>query len=164
MILKSLLLFVGCAAAVYLGLVRNRRWRVRHLARRARTAHFVVCLALAGGAAGVTALLLQDEILCPAGYGEPDVQQTRTSSGKGGFKVVCRSGDGHGLDGSLLAGLFALAGVAVIAFAGASAIWRRFGPPAPPEPAPSTLPLLAPTDRRDRRRERKRAQHRGRND
>jgi hypothetical protein len=158
MLLKSLLLFVGFAAAIYLGLIRNRRWLVAHFSRRARTAHFAVCLAVAGAAAAATVHQLGDELLCPAGYADPDLDRTRTTSGKTGLKIVCRSADGHIGNGSVAAGLFALLGVAVLAFAGASAIWRRFGPPAPPAPM---LAADAPTDKRERRRERKRAQRRG---
>ncbi len=162
MIVKSLLLFAGFAAAVYLGLIRNRRWLAGHLPPRARAAHFAVCLAIAAGAAFAAVHLLQDQILCPAGYADPDLEHARMSSGKGGIKIVCHAGDGHDTDGSVLAGLLALLGVAALVFAGASAVWRSFGPPAPAEPRPPAGGSDAPTDKRERRRERKRAQHRKR--
>ncbi|HSK00049.1 MAG TPA: hypothetical protein VK932_02365 [Kofleriaceae bacterium] len=162
MIVKSLLVLAGFLAAVYFGLIRSRGWHADHLPRRARRAHFMVCLAAAMVAAAAAVYLLRDELLCPAGYADPDPQHARMSSGKGGIKIVCFSGDGDTADGSVFAGLFALLGVAVLAFAGSSAIWRSFGPPAPPPAAPSPDLSGAPSDRRERRRERKRAQHRKR--
>lgn len=170
MIVKSLLALAGFIAAVYFGLIRNRGWHAGHLPRRARRAHFMVCLAAAAVAAGAAVYLLQDELLCPAGYADPDPAHARMSSGKGGIKIACRSSDGHTADGSVFPGLFALLGVAVLAFAGTSAIWRALGPPPParppvrppaPDPA-SPDPSGAPTDRRDRRRKRKRAGRRER--
>ena len=161
MILKTLLLFLGLAAAVYVCLIRDRGWRAAHFSRRARTAYFAICISIAGGAAGALALELEDEIQCPAGYGEPELRAARLSTGKGGSKVRCHDGEGHTKDGSWFAGLFAVLGMAVLAFAGASAVWRMFGPPTPP--AEPTLPVPgAPTDKRERRRERKREDHRRR--
>ena len=112
-----------------------------------------------------TVVVLRDEITCPAGYSYPDLRSTKTSSGKGGVKLVCRDAEGHEQDGSVFAGLFALLGAAVIGFAGSSAIWRSFGPRAPlapPVPAAGSADLETPTDRRERRKERKRAEHRDR--
>ncbi len=168
MIVKSLLVLAGFIAAVYFGLIRHRGWHADHLPRRARRAHFMVCLAAAAIAACAAVYLLQDELLCPAGYADPDPQHARMSSGKGGIKIACRSDDGHTADGSVFPGLFALLGVAVLAFAGTSAIWRALGPPPParpPAPAASSPDLSgAPTDKRERRRKRKRALHRKRDD
>jgi hypothetical protein len=161
-ITRSLLALAGLLAAVYFGLIRHRGWRAAHLPSRARRAHFMVCIAAAIVAAAAAVYLLRDELLCPAGYADPDPQHARMSSGKGGIKIVCRSGAGHAADGSVFPGLFALLGTAALAFAGASAIWRAFGPPAPPPGAPSPDPSGGPSDKRERRRERKRAQHRGR--
>jgi hypothetical protein len=115
-------------------------------------------------AACAAVYLLRDELLCPAGHADPDPQHARMSSGKGGIKIVCRSGDGHAADGSVFAGLFALLGVAALAFAGTSAISRSLGPPAPPPAASSPDGSGAPSDKRARRRERKQAQHRQRDD
>jgi hypothetical protein len=160
---RSLPLLVGSAAAIYLFLIRDRRWRVAHYASRARAVHLGVCLVLAAAAAGTLVYTLDDELACPRGYGDPDLTPTRSGS-KGAVKIVCRSEDGHVVDGSLFALLFALLGAGALVFAGTSAILRGFGPPAPP-PRPGQAPGVdAPTDKRDRRRERKRAAHRGRHD
>lgn len=164
-LLKSLLVFAGFVAAVYIGLIRYRGWHARHYAPRARRTHFAVCLAT-GAVFGLgTVVVLRDQIACPAGHGSPDLQSTKTTSGKSGVKLVCFDAAGHPQDGSVFAGLFALLGAAVIGFAGSSAIWRSFGPPAPlapAGPAPGAVDFGAPTDRRERRKERKRAEHRDR--
>lgn len=161
---RSLPLLVGCAAAVYLCLIRDRRWRVAHYSGRARAVHLAVCLALAAAAACALVYALEGELACPRGYGDPDLTPTRSGS-KGAVKIVCRSEDGHVMDGSLFAPLFALIGVGALVFAGASAALRGFGPPALPAPPPAPAPGVGvPTDKRDRRRERKRAEHRGRHD
>lgn len=150
---KSLPMFVGCAAAIYFCLIRDRRWRVAHYAERARTTHHLICLTAAAAAACFLVYLLRDAISCPPGYEDPELQHTRGTGGKGGIKIVCHD-DGHTKDGSLFAGLFALAGAGVLAFAGTSAVLRGLGPPAPAPPLPRGTGT--PTDKRDRRRRRKR--------
>jgi hypothetical protein len=162
---KTLPLFLGCAAAVYFGLIRDRGWRVEHFSSRARTAHHAICLTLAVVVACLLIDRFQDEILCPRGHGDPEWRATSAGGGKRGNKIVCHD-DGHTADGSFFAGLFAFVGSGALVFASISAVVRSFGPPAPPAPKPPPPPLGSgtPTDRRERRRSRKREQHRGRQD
>jgi hypothetical protein len=165
MLLRTPLLAAGFAAAVYVCLIWNRGWWVAHFSRRARAAYFAICLAVAGGAAGAFGFRFDDVIMCPVGAQAPELRQTRSSGGKGAVTVVCHHEEGRVVDGSMFAGLFAVLGVGVLAFAGASGVWRMLGPPAPPAPPAPPLPPFAsgtPTDRRERRRERKRAAHRHR--
>jgi hypothetical protein len=167
MFLRTPLLAAGFAAAVFVCLIWHRGWWAAHFSRRARAAYFAICLAVAGGAAGAFGFRFDDEIMCPAGSEGPDLRPARSSGGKGAVKVVCRDEAGRETAGSMFAGLFAVLGVGVLAFAGASGVWRMLGPPAPPAPPlppASSYASGTPTDRRERRRERKRAAHRQRED
>jgi hypothetical protein len=158
-LLRALPLLVGCAAAIYLCLIRDRRWRVAHYAPRGRSAHFWVCFLFAAAVAGTAVFALLDEIACPGDRGTADLMSAR-SGRKGAVRVICRAEDGRSTDGSFFAPIFALLGAGALAFAGASAVLRRFGPPAPPDPPLATI--AAPRDRREHRRERKQAEHRDR--
>ena len=157
---RSLPLFVLCAAAIYFGLIRDRRWRVGHYSKRGRAAHYWICLGFAAAVTCAIVYPLGDEIACPQG-GAAELAHTH-SNGKGGVTIRCRSTEGRTTDGSLFALLFALFGVGAFAFTGASAVLRGFGPPAPPPPPPPSAMVEVPRDRRERRRERKRSQHHGR--
>lgn len=154
---KALLFLVGLVAALAV-LFRFRGWHVEHYPRGARRAHFVVCAALAVIAGSAVVYMLQDTILCPSGYANADPVRN-TENRKGGIKLICRDDDGVTADGSVFSGVFAWLGVFAWTFAGASAVWRGFGPMAPPRPAgPSIEPVLGtPTDRKEARRERNRA-------
>lgn len=154
--LKALLLFVGFVALVYVTLVRNRAWHIDHYEPAARRVHFTVCLGLAVVLASATSYLLRDEILCARGERYRELVRTETQTGKGGLGIECRTEDDTPTRGSVFSGVIAWLGVAVLGFAGASAIGRRFGPPAPPPPAPEAPRLDPPTDKRDRRRQRNR--------
>lgn len=157
-VLKSLLLFVGFVALAYVALVRNRAWHVDHYERSLRREHFGVCVGLALLLASFASYLLRDAIVCPAGTEYGDIVSIKTQTGKGGIGIECRDETRTPVRGSMFAGVFAWLAMTVAVFAGASAIWRRFGPPAP-VPAPAEAPRLdAPTDKRDRRRQRKRDQ------
>jgi hypothetical protein len=156
--LRSLPLFVSCAAVVYLCLIRDRRWRVAHYTKPHRATHLWICVALGIAVACATVYPLADVIACPGDRGVAELAPTRPG-GKSGIRVACRSEDDRVTDGSFFAPLFALLGVGVLVFAGASALLRSFGPPAPPV-RPATTPALdVPQDRRERRRERKRDAH-----
>lgn len=155
--MKALLFFAGLVAALAV-LFRFRGWHVDHYPRGARRAHFVVCAAFAVIAASASVYLVRDTILCPSGYANADPVRN-TKNRKGGIKLICRDDDGNAADGSLFSGVFAWLGVFAWTFAGASAVWRAFGPPAPPIPAqPVNVPVPGtPTDRKERRKERNRA-------
>ncbi|MGN6108504.1 MAG: hypothetical protein ACTHU0_25590 [Kofleriaceae bacterium] len=159
--MKPLLLFLGFAVAVYLGVIRPRG-HVDHYPRRAQMAYFFVSLALAVGVAVAAVIALQDPILCPPGYRDPEAFGTRRL-GKPGIRFVCRSEGGHTRDGSAASGLFALLGIAATVFAGTTAAWRRCGPPPPPA-SQTSLPGSheVPKDKQARRRARKQEQHRRR--
>lgn len=157
--LKALLLLAGVVAAVYVGLVRSRGWHVDHYEPPARRAHFFVCIAVAIVLASATVYLLRDAILCPSGTVYSDVVIVPAQAGKKGVGIECLASSGTPAKGSTFTGVLAWFGMLVVGFAGSSAIWRRFGPPAPPA-LPSEEPSLEPpTDKRDKRRERKREQH-----
>lgn len=166
--MKPLLLFVGFAAAIAV-LFRFRGWHVDHYEPAERRAHFLWCLAIALVAASATVYVAQNAILCPPGYSNANPVEN-TESRKGGIKLVCRADDGMPADGSVFSGVFAWLGILAWTFAGTSAVWRAFGPKAPPRPLQSTSEpeYVAPTDRKDRRRARNRAkqdaQRRGRRD
>lgn len=156
--LKTLLLLVGFVAVAYVALVRNRGWHVGHYTPAARRAHFIVCIGLAVALASATVYLLRDAIVCPHGATYRDAVSTKTRAGKWGVAIECRVENGIVIRGSTFSGVIAWLGVLVLGFAGSSALWRRFGPPASPEPAPEPPQLAAPTDRRERRQQRKREQ------
>jgi hypothetical protein len=157
-VLKSLVLFAALVAIAYVALVRHRGWHVEHYAPAARRAHFTFCLVVAVLVATIVSYLLRDEVLCPAGSTYHDVVRAETQTGKMGIGIVCLGENGAAVTGSAFAGLCAWLAMTLGVFAIASAIWRHFGPPAPPataaEPAPSFDP---PSDKRERRRERNRA-------
>jgi hypothetical protein len=155
---KTLLLLGALVAIAYLALVRSRGWHVEHYEPPARRAHFTVCLVLAVLVASIVSYVVRDEVLCPAGSTYHDVVRAETQTGKMGIGIVCLGGDGAPARGSVFACVCAWLAMSIGMFALASAVWRRFGPAAPPaspaEPGPSVQP---PRDKRDRRRERNRA-------
>jgi len=158
---KAFLLLQLVVTAIVV-LVRFRGWQVAHYPRAARRAHFVVCIGLALVAASATVYQLQDAILCPSGYATADLvrdpveSQRRGRSRSRGMMLICRDDDGDTADGSIFAGVFAWLALVSWTFIGSSAVWRTFGPKAPPRPAksPTEPGPGTPTDRKDRRKER----------
>lgn len=157
--IKTLVLLVVLVAVGYLALIRHRGWHVDHYAPAARRAYFTVSLLVGLLVASAITYLLRDEILCPGGAAYHDVIRAETQTGKMGIGIVCLADDGTSSRGFVFVGLCAWLATAIGGFALSSVIWRRLGPPAPPdasaEPAP---PFTALTDKQDRRRQRKREQ------
>lgn len=153
MTLYTLLLLAVAIGAVFLAL------RSANIVRGARHTHrglLIACLlaSLLGATAAV--YLARDPLMCPAGYGDPDAAKTRTTSGKGGMKVVCTSSDGVTKDGSIFAGVFAWIAAGALLLGGGMQLLRVAGGVQPVQPpAPPTPPVAAPTDKKERRRARK---------
>ncbi len=152
MTLHTLLLLAAAVAAVLIAL---RSARIYRGARRTHRGLLVACVIAALLGATVTVYLARDPVMCPAGYADPDAAKTRTTSGKGGMKVVCTSSDGVTRDGSIFAGVFAWIAAGALLLAGGLQLLRAVGVQPVAPPVPPTAPVAAPTDKKDRRRARK---------
>jgi hypothetical protein len=161
--LQAALLFVGAVVLIYVGFVPLRAWAVLGSALERRRALAIASLVVAAAAASAVVYAGRDRILCPAGHGDADSEPTRTSTGKGGIKVVCTSNAGVRRDGSVFAGVGAWFGAAAVAVTLATLVMRGMGVPVPPPAPRGAMPVPgAPTDRRERRKERKAREHRER--
>lgn len=152
MTLHTLLLLAVAIGAVFLAL------RGADIVRGARRTHrgLLIACALASLLGATAAVYLaRDPLMCPAGYGAPDAARTRTTSGKGGMKVVCTSSDGVTKDGSIFAGLFAWIAAGALLFGGGLQLLRPAGVQPVAPPAAPLPPIAPPTDKKDRRRARK---------
>lgn len=144
------------AAAVVAAWVAVRGASAYRGARRSQRGVVIACVIVAVIGATVAVYAARGVVMCPAGYGEPDAERSRTRSGKGGMKVVCTSADGESRDGSVFAGVFAWIALVALGLAGGALVLRAVGgQPVVVVPPPPPTPSGPPTDKKDRRRQRK---------
>jgi hypothetical protein len=155
--LQAAVLFATAIGTTFAALFLLRGGDVlRGLARRGRGLMLACLLAPAIGAV-VVVFAARDHVLCPAGFADPAAATTRTSSGKGGMKIVCRSPDGESTSGSVFAGVAAWLGAWALLLGASTSLLRVAGvqAPVPPPPLPAPPPPGGPRDRIERRRARK---------